>query len=91
MSYGISKYIIHYDANDGTTTDKEIYCKRNNTCDTQQWLLSDGTPVTFECITDSGAEVLAKCILGIPTYDPDFYWEEVVGYTLPDCVAKAFI
>ena len=67
MSSYVEKYIVHYDANDSTTCHEELYVKYENVCDMQLWVYSNGYPVNFGCITDDGAEVTAKCILGIPT------------------------
>ena len=91
MSSYIRKYIVHYDSNDGDTCKVELFVKYNCTCDIQQWVYNDGTPLDFGCITDSGASVIAKCILHIPTNDKFFYWKEVEGaYELPEAVKNYF-
>ena len=90
MSYNLHKYKIVYDSNDGTTGVEEVYCKEEGVWDGQLWIKSNGYPVSFACVTDSYAEVMAKCILGIPTNDDFFYWEEIKEFDLPDAVEKVF-
>lgn len=90
MSSYVEKYIVHYDANDSTTCNRELYVKYDGVWDGQLWLFADGTPVNFGCITDNGAEVIAKCILGIPTNDKYFFWEKVNNFNIPDAVNNVF-
>ena len=72
------------------TYQEDIYCKYEGVWDGQMWVNEDGTPVNFRCLTDSHAEVMAKCIAGIPTEDDYFYWKEIKEFDIPKEVAKAF-
>lgn len=90
MSSTIKKYVIHYDGNDGNTYSRNIYARYENVWDGQLWAEENGSPVTFELVTDSEADVLSKCIAGIPTNSEYFYWEEVDDFELPEAVEKVF-
>ena len=90
MSSYIRAYKIVFDGNDGQSYEEVVYCKYNNTCDIQRWLDAAGRPVDFDYVTDSKAEVLAKCILGIPTDNKYYYWEELTDFKLPKEVDKEF-
>lgn len=90
MSSFVNKYKIVYDGNDGMTYEKFIYCKFENVWDGQLWRNEDGTPVDFECVTDSEASVTAMCIANIPTEDKYFYWAKVEEFVLPEAVRKEF-
>ena len=90
MSSYVKKYSVIYDGNDGTTCQKEIYCKFENVWDGQLWVNEDGSPLDFRCVTDSEALVTAMCIANIPTKDKYFYWAEVKEFEMPDVVRKAF-
>ena len=86
MSTCVKAFKIVYDGNDGRTCD----CKYNNTNDTQRWLDSGGRPVDFDYVTDSKVDVLAKCILGIPTDNKYYYWQELDDFKLPREVDEEF-
>ena len=90
MSNYVRKYRIVYDGNDGMTYDQDIYCKYEGVWNGQMWVNEDGTPVDFRCLTDSHAEVMAKCIAGISTEDDYFYWKEIKEFDIPKAVANAF-
>lgn len=90
MSSYIRSYKIVFDGNDGQSYEEVVYCKYNNSCDTQRWLDAAGRPVDFDYVTDSKAEVLAKCILGIPTGNKYYYWEELTDFKLPEAVDREF-
>lgn len=90
MSSYIRSYKIVFDGNDGQSYEEVVYCKYNNTCDIQRWLDAAGRPVDFDYVTDSKAEVLAKCILGIPTDNKYYYWEELTDFKLPEAVDREF-
>lgn len=90
MSSCIRAYKIVFDGNDGQSYEEVIYCKYNNTCDVQRWLDAAGRPVDFNYVTDSKAEVLAKCILGILTDNKYYYWEELTDFKLPEAVDREF-
>ena len=90
MSNFVNKYKIVYDGNDGMTYEKFIYCKFENVWDSQLWRNENGTPVDFECVTDSEACVTAMCIANIPTEDKYFYWTKVEEFVLPEAVRKEF-
>jgi len=90
MSSCIRAYKIIFDGNDGQSYEEVVYCKYNNTCDIQRWLDAAGRPVDFDYVTDSKAEVLAKCILGILTDNKYYYWEELTDFKLPEAVNKEF-
>jgi hypothetical protein len=90
MSSTINKYVIHYDGNDGNTYSRNIYVRYEGVWDGQMWVEEDGSPVTFELVTDSEAYVLSNCIAGISTNNEFFYWEEVDDFELPEAVEKAF-
>ena len=90
MSSCIRAYKIVFDGNDGQSYEEVVYCKYNNSCDTQRWLDAAGRPVDFDYVTDSKAEVLAKCILGIPTDNKYYYWEELTDFKLLEAVNKEF-
>jgi hypothetical protein len=86
----IRAYKIVFDGNDGQSYEEVVYCKYNNSCDTQQWLDSGGRPVDFDYVTDSKVDVLAKCILGIPTNNKYYYWQELDDFKLPEAVDREF-
>lgn len=90
MSSCIRAYKIVFDGNDGQSYEEVVYCKYNNTCDVQRWLDAAGRPVDFDYVTDSKAEVLAKCILGILTDNKYYYWEELTDFKLPEAVDEEF-
>lgn len=90
MSSYICKYRIHYDGNDSMIYSEDIYCKYEGVCDMQLWVDEHGYPVNFGCVTDSHAEVKAKCIAGIPIDDKYCYWEEIKKFEIPEAVANAF-
>lgn len=90
MSSCIRAYKIVFDGNDGQSYEEVVFCKYNNTCDVQRWLDVAGRPVDFDYVTDSKAEVLAKCILGIPTGNKYYYWEELTDFKLPEAVDREF-
>jgi hypothetical protein len=41
-------------------------------------------------VTDSKVDVLAKCILGIPTDNKYYYWQELDDFKLPREVDEEF-
>jgi hypothetical protein len=90
MSSCIKAFKIIYDSNDGRTYEEVVYCKYNNTNDIQRWLDSGGRPVDFNYVTDSKVDVLAKCILGIPTDNKYYYWQELEDFELPREVDEEF-
>lgn len=91
MSSCIKKYIVHFDGNDGNLYHKEVYCKYEDVWDGQLWCNSDGSPVDFECVTDSYAKVMSMCIAGIViSGDPFCYWEEIKDFETPEAVSKSF-
>ena len=90
MSSSIKAFKIIYDGNDGRTYEEVVYCKYNNTNDTQRWLDSSGRPVDFDYVTDSKVDVLAKCILGIPTDNKYYYWQELDDFKLPREIVEEF-
>ena len=90
MSSCIKAFKIIYDGNDGRSYEEVIYCKYNNTNDSQRWLDSGGRPVDFDYVTDSKVEVLAKCILQIPTDNKYYYWQELDDFKLSREVDEEF-
>ena len=90
MSSCIRAYKIVFDGNDGQSYEEVVYCKYNNSCDTQRWLDAAGRPVDFNYVTDSKVDVLAKCILGIPTDNKYYYWQELDDFKLPREIVEEF-
>ena len=90
MSNTISKYLIVYDGNDGRTYKKNIYCRYEGVWNGQLWRNEDGTPLDFDCVTDSLADVMSHCIAGIPMDNKYFYWKEIKDFELPKCVEESF-
>ena len=89
MSYNITAYKIRYDNNFGSTDTETIYCKYNNTNDTQLWIDENCNPITISG-TDSRIKILALCMLQQKSDSKIYYWDEPDDLIFPDNIIEYF-